>query len=354
MLAQKYDPDRTSPAGWFVSKKLDGIRMLWDGGCSTGMLKSDVPWANTDKDERYVEPERATGLWSRYGNVVHAPQWFLDELPEGVMLDGECWAPYMSRQTIRSAMSKLIPVDMEWYGLQYRVFDMPSVDAFTEDGMISGPNFKKQMIQSDLLEWICHHSCLPIKSRSRPFRSVPGLLATILNPIACPHIIPHPQRQLPFSTADANKVIDALMIEALDEAYGEGLILRAPESHWLALRSWGMLKVKGVDDDEGIVIGYTTGRATDKGSRLLGMIGALVIKWNDVVFELSGLSDLEREFSEFYVKEWAIENPGCRIPADKLIKDISDVFPIGTEVTFQYRGLTDAGVPNEARYWRKR
>src|SRR5205809_6855024 len=92
MLAHKYVPERDSERikGWYCSQKLDGVRAMWDGGVSRGLLASEVPWANVEKDYRYIEENRATGLWSRLGKVIHAPDWFLDQLPLYPM-DGELW-----------------------------------------------------------------------------------------------------------------------------------------------------------------------------------------------------------------------------------------------------------------------
>jgi len=92
MLAQVYNPSKHKIGGWFVSTKYDGQRCIWDGGASRGIPKIEVPWANNKKDERYLERPIATGLWSRYGNVIHAPDWFLDGLPTGMLLDGELWS----------------------------------------------------------------------------------------------------------------------------------------------------------------------------------------------------------------------------------------------------------------------
>ena len=110
-------------SGMYMSSKLDGFRMVWDGGVSRGVPKVEVPWANNDKDKRYKNPPIATGLWTRYGNVVHAPIWFLDQLPKGVILDGEAWSPDLSRQDIRSTCGKLQPNSSEWSKIGFYVFN---------------------------------------------------------------------------------------------------------------------------------------------------------------------------------------------------------------------------------------
>ena len=59
-LAQSWEGQ--DPTGWLMSEKLDGMRALWDG---------------------------QGNLWSRAGHVVHAPEWFKQKLPGGLVLDGE-------------------------------------------------------------------------------------------------------------------------------------------------------------------------------------------------------------------------------------------------------------------------
>jgi len=108
-LAHTYKPEKHGIAGHWTSDKLDGQRCFWDGGVSRGVPKKNVPWANTAKDARYKIQPIATGLWSRYGNVIHAPDAWLDALPR-CFLDGELWSTNLSyRQEISSIIKKLIP-----------------------------------------------------------------------------------------------------------------------------------------------------------------------------------------------------------------------------------------------------
>ena len=51
---------RRGPVGWWMSEKLDGVRAYWDG-------------------KQFL---------SRLGNLFHAPDWFVDGLPDAA-LDGE-------------------------------------------------------------------------------------------------------------------------------------------------------------------------------------------------------------------------------------------------------------------------
>ena len=79
------------PTGWIIQEKMDGCRMLWDG-------------------KRF---------WTRGGNIVDAPAWFLDGMPSDP-LDGELW---FGRGTLPRALSAIQGGD--WNGALYAVFDAP-------------------------------------------------------------------------------------------------------------------------------------------------------------------------------------------------------------------------------------
>jgi hypothetical protein len=108
--------------------------------------------------------------------------------------------------------------------------------------------------------------------------------------------------------------------------------------------------MKGVLDAEGIVTGFTAGRETNKGSKLLGKIGALVLDFQGKRLELSGLTDEERLFATKEDQAIATLTPGQDMPEGTQGK----YFKTGDEVSFLYRELSKDGVPKEARYFRKR
>src|SRR5581483_610585 len=94
-LAHNYDPVHSGPAGWFLSEKLDGLRFYWDGGITRGLSVFDIPFANVEREtanraEGSGNERVSTGLWSRYGKPIAAPDWIIDQLMEiGCPLDGE-------------------------------------------------------------------------------------------------------------------------------------------------------------------------------------------------------------------------------------------------------------------------
>ena len=133
------------------------------------------------------------------------------------------------------------------------------------------------------------------------------------------------------------------------EQGGEGVVLRNPLSIWTPKRHAGILKFKPCSDTEAVITGYTSGRETERGSRLLGKIGALIVDFRGKRLELSGLTDIEREFAD-KDELFARCNPGVDMPQTVEAKH----FKRGQTVTLTYRELTDDGIPKEARYLRKR
>src|SRR4030042_5487979 len=121
MLANKYKREKI--AGWWVSEKLDGTRAFWDGGVSRGVPTSQVPWANTvnpKTGESKKVKTLATGLWSRYGNPIIAPDWWLNQLPT-CLLDGELFAGRGRFQICRSIVAGDVP-GPEWDQIRDCVF----------------------------------------------------------------------------------------------------------------------------------------------------------------------------------------------------------------------------------------
>lgn len=102
---------------------------------------------------------------------------------------------------------------------------------------------------------------------------------------------------------------------------GEGLMLHLASAHYKTGRTTALMKLKKHQDAEAIVIGYSQGKGKYK-----NLLGAINVKTTDgIIFKIgSGFSDYQRA------------NPP----------------PIGTTITFKYNGLTQAGVPRFARFWR--
>ena len=142
-------------SNFFISEKCDGTRCFWDGGVSRGVPTKEVPWANitnpkTGEPKAKVKPV-ATGLWSRYGNPIIAPDWFLNKLPS-CLLDGELFAGRGRFQKCRSIVAGDTP-GLDWDQIRYCVWGSPSFEAVFGTGEIKNPNFNKILSEPLIRGW---------------------------------------------------------------------------------------------------------------------------------------------------------------------------------------------------------
>ena len=96
MLAKNFDQEKHNPKGWLMSEKLDGVRCFWNG----------------------------TTMFSRNGNKFYPPQWFKDQLPKDIALDGELWTKRDDFQRAVSIVKRQDEND-DWKEITYMVYDAP-------------------------------------------------------------------------------------------------------------------------------------------------------------------------------------------------------------------------------------
>jgi DNA ligase 1 len=217
LLAERWD-NQADLSGWWMSEKLDGVRAYWDG-------------------KQFL---------SRLGNLYHAPEWFVEGLPD-VPLDGELWIDRKMFQRTVSIVRRQDKTDL-WREVRYLVFDAPAHDHPFEQRL----EFVREII----------------------LRRKPSFAA------AHPHEVCRSTDHLREELA---------RIEALG---GEGLMLRQPRSKYAIGRSMTLLKVKSFLDAEGRVVGHKAGAGRHK-----GRLGALQVALDDGtrVDVGTGFSDAERE-----------------------------------------------------------
>ena len=354
LLADKFNPEKHDPEGMLMSEKLDGNRCWWDGGVSRGVPTIDVPWANIwDKDGKTLKNKIkpvASGLWSRYGNPVMAPDWFLDSLPENVSFDGELYAGHGNFQYVQKAVRKDVPIDSEWKGIRYEVFGCPTYAQVLQDGLI------KLSGSVTYIRDIDQHYCLLFAGArlgvdaealeaqaSLPFCEELDKIAEICMSNASELCLPVPHAVC----ESADQVLRAA--KQVSDAGGEGMMLRDPDSVWFPKRRPFILKVKPRHDDEATVVGFFAGRKGKTG-QFLGKLGGIIVDWKGVVFEIgTGLTHADRELFPVDVDR-AKQVPGKEI----VLVNGTPTFKVGTVVTFSYRELSNDGVPKEASYMRVR
>ncbi len=337
MLAHVLDPKKHRIGGWWLSEKLDGTRAIWDGGISRGIPVEQINYANKVKDGRYLEAPVATGLWSRSGKAIQAPDWWLDKLPK-IMLDGELWIGYGCFQQLRTIVSRLDSPD--WQNVKYMVFDSPAPsEMFAERDVkirneytfhVSRPKEGFSLAKAVKPEWTFELRNVFLKNQEQN---------DVFNVV----------RQHKLKLNHTMAMEDLLMhTGSTVKKGGEGTMVRNGSSFWVPERSWNLLKHKPFFTDDGVVIGYTTGEA-GKTCQLLGKIGALILRLKSgKELKLSGMTHVQREIKLKKIEDFAVFNPGQVMPSDYS----HHIFPKGTIVEFKYRELSDDGIPKEARFER--
>ena len=358
-LADTFDAEKHKVGGFYISEKLDGTRCLWDGGITREIPTKDVPWAST-VDPKTGAPKgkvkgKATGLWSRYGNPIMAPDWFLNALP-CCPLDGELWAGRGNFQLCRSICAGDIP-DPRFKKIVYAVYSAPPLAAIFGTGEIKNPNMLVTMDYAAMQEFLRE----TIRTFKGNYTAAPNgckfeqELLFLQNALETQndHVFMHKQTKLPLDPAEATAAAFRCLEGVLDKG-GEGCVIRDPNATWTPKRHKGLLKFKPYEDSEAVVIGYVAGKEGKQGN-VLGKIGALRVRTTklekNVEFEIgSGLTMQEREFAGPSAYTWAEQHPDETMPAEYDGKYVR----LGQTITFKYRELSDDGIPKEGRYWRKR
>jgi len=335
---QPYKEGKHNLIGWMASEKLDGQRCFWDGGISRGTMCSQVPWANNDKKS---SDRMATGLWTRYGNPIFAPEWFLNGLPS-FPIDGELWTGYRQWSKLRKIISTDIPDSNRWKDVIFCAFNAPVANQVLFDGEINLTNFSKTIIGCE--EFISRRGGSIEKHRT----NWEGHKFLLDNLIEHDNLLVHPQRFM-----STQEDLDTFLSDVLAKT-GEGLVAIHPTAIYSCSRHRHSVKIKPYQDSEAVVVGYVSGRETDKGSKLLGLMGALIVDWKGKRFELSGFTNEERVITHTTGSgssipyNWACANPETHLPSHYHCA----AFPRGSVVTFKFREISDAGVPKEASYLR--
>lgn len=358
-LAGKYIPGKSKVAGLYISEKLDGTRCFWDGGLTRGRKTESVPWAsvvNPETGERKpkIKP-LSTGLWSRYGNPIMAPDWFLNALP-ACPLDGELWAGRGNFQRCRSICGG-DQADPRFNEISYAVYSSPALGHVFQTGLIKNANMLCSIDMEQIIvttaSWVEKFEgeytyVRPGSNFDQELLFLQGAIETQND-----QCFLHNQIKLSADETEARAFVEDFLEKTLEKG-GKGVVIRDPSSIWTPKRHNGLLKYKPYDDDEATVVGFISGEVGRQGN-VLGKIGALVVKWKDKEFKIgTGLKMHQREFTprgELGAKFWAEAHPGERLPAEF---NKSHDFVIGDKITFLYRELSDDGIPKEARFWRKR
>lgn len=261
-LAQAWS-DKVDPTGYVMSEKLDGMRAYWSGG----------------------------KLWTRTGNVIHAPAWFTASLDPAVELDGEL---FMGRGRFQECVgiTRRHDASAEWAKIQYVIFDAPMAGG----GILARLEAAAKAVSAS-------------PAGGAGSAAVPTGTFAIVHP----HSV---------CTGHSHLLEELALVQALG---GEGMMLRKAAAVHRGGRSADLLKVKDFKDDEAIVVKHEEGEG-----RHQGRVGALVCKArNGKMFKVgSGFTDEQRAFNK----------------APKA----------GTVITYKFFELTTDGIPRFPTFLRVR
>lgn len=235
-LNKKTGKPQYSPIGMYITEKYDGQRAQWDP-----VTKQ---------------------LYSRYGNTVAAPQWYLDFFEEiKIPLDGELFFGYggwgLTGITRSKTAQARIANNELWKKADYMVFDIP-------DTTIG--------VYSERMSVLDKHPNIGARE--------PGS-----SPI---HLV---KRQLVTN----KKMLEDIYQDILKRG-GEGVILNNPSAFYHDGRTDAILKYKPVMEDECIIVGYKPGNG-----RNMGRLGAFNVHPieegvpnSKKAFSISGMTDVVR------------------------------------------------------------
>lgn len=222
-LAKNWDTG-IDVSGWMMSEKLDGMRAVWVKGA----------------------------LYTRTGNLIQAPPFFLEKIPPDVVLDGEL---FLGRGKFHEVMSvcRSSKMDDRWKNVKYMVFDAPEAN-----GGIS----ERLKVAREALD-------IP---RGEPEGA---WCVQVLDQDVC---------------KGPEMVMERLA--EIEGAGGEGVMLRHPTATYKAGRVRDLLKVKSFKDDEALVVGHQGGVGKHG-----GRLGALECRSRTgKSFKVgTGFSDMQRE-----------------------------------------------------------
>lgn len=212
MLAKNYKDQNID--GWLMSEKLDGVRCIFDG-------------------EKF---------YSRNGKVFHAPDWFFEGMPKGIVLDGELYGGLGQFQKTCGIVRRH---DDQWDNVKFMVFD-------TIDNMSLTFSVRSQKLKSyDIINVFPEH-------------------VKLVEQITC---------------------LDKHHLDAYEETLAvqgcEGVMIKNPDSLYQYKRSSDLLKVKRFKSDECVLRSYQDGNGKHK-----GRVGAFICEWQGKRIKLgTGLND---------------------------------------------------------------
>ena len=335
MLLSKYDKLSNKAKSTYdrqtklYSEKYNGQRCLW---LPSTRGRIDHPWSK----------ERATGLWSRYGEVIQCPNWFTEWFPD-MALDGELWTG--NWEECRSIVSRTVNIDEEgWKKVRFIAFDSPS-EEFLDEGYLhdvvrkNTPFHQFKYVDHRIRSTLRNYTTFDLKAFSGHqygpncqwvhFFDNDVTYGTILPLPGCKHYVDtnllesssFTKVKLDYSFVGSSEP-ETIAVPSVTPYPIEGYVGRTDTCMWTPKRVRNYVKHVGSEALDAVVIGWTDGKDDYE-----GLIGALkvsaTINGDETTFSVSsGLKLHEREHG---------------------------TWKLGDKVKVEYTSLTDAGKPHSPR-----
>jgi len=209
-------------------------------------------------------------LLSKTGNPLHPPAAFTHNFPP-FALEGEIWGGRKTFEKTVSALKKQHS-NAGWLELQFAIFDVPQATG----------GFTRRLQQAD--DWFADH---------------PSRFAFII-----------PQKTV------RNNAQLAQELQRVEEAGGEGLIVRKPDALYVKGHSRDILKVKSFFEMDAVVIAQIEGKGRNR-----GQLGSLLV-------ELPENRKIRFKIGTGFSDEVRLNPP-----------------PEGSIITFKYYGFYKSGLP---------
>lgn len=312
MLAHHANGQLINYVGWFASRKLNGWRCLWDG-FTRGKKLGDIPWY---KGALKLVP--STGLWTlgRYSGPqpVYAPDWFLDNFPVNIPLDGELWHPSDRIEFVKSIAGQKRDkgiVDSRWESLQYLIYNCKPYALWNRrpDPFLSG-DF--ETFWTPNASWAARMYLLQATLTPNQFVSF-----------------------LEQEKIKDEEHLKSILVHSQMKKY-EGVMLINPASQYELKRSRNLLKIKGSYETEAEIASYIPGKG-----RHTGRMGAItcVMSWDEKVSSVHGGRP------EFVGKLVSFNIGGGFSDQQREWDFVQQYFPIGGKINFSYLCVSDSGTP---------
>ena len=266
-LYQNNPSSQSNINGFWLSEKYDGVRAIYLGNYK---------------------------LVTTRGDFIQVPDWFIEQFPKNIPLDGEIWLGHQQFNQISGLVRSKSSKPLDWKNVKYMVFDLP----VSKD--------------SQLIDGLSYHD-LTFETRQKILKQ---------------YVINNDNIELIKQHQIENYEQFNLFYHQVIDAKGEGVIIIPPKSLYQHGKRFGY-KQKPLDDSEAIVVGYKQGYGKN-----MEITGSLLVIGIDSLGKI-----LPKQKYHIGIGFTQYQRTHAHT-----------IYPLGTIVTCQYNGLSSKGIPRFPRF----